>query len=192
VFKMRKTRFLNFDLRWFGFCLCLLAFGLCRTQAQLGMPPIITVQPVGGIVPIGGSITITVVVTSATAVTYKWKKDAKAVGSDSSSIVITNMSPEYAGTYMVKVSNAAGSTTSSNAVLSILPVITLLPSGMTTNGFQISLSGPPGSNYVIMASADMVNWTPISTNQASIDGVVSHTDPTALSRDLRYYRAMLQ
>jgi hypothetical protein len=63
--------------------------------------------------------------------------------------------------------------------------------GMTTNGFTFQLFGPAGSNYVIQASPDLVNWVPISTNAAPT-GSVSFTDTAAKSLSFRYYRAMIQ
>ena len=62
---------------------------------------------------------------------------------------------------------------------------------MTANGFQIQLSGPAGSNYVIQASADLKNWTPISTNAAPT-GSISYTDVAAKNLPFRYYRAVTQ
>ena len=69
--------------------------------------------------------------------------------------------------------------------------LTLASTGMTTNGFVLQLSGPVGGTYVILASPDLKNWTPISTNVAP-SGTVDFTDTTATSRPIQYYRAVLQ
>jgi hypothetical protein len=44
--------------------------------------------------------------------------------------------------------------------------------------------------YVISASTDMVNWTPIATNTAST-GNITFTDAAALSYRGRFYRAQV-
>ena len=102
------------------------------------------------------------------------------------------------GTYSVKVMNGVGSVMSSNAPLVVLGntvsnVLSIVSSGtgMITSGFKLNLSVPTGSNYVIQASTDMVNWTSIYTNVAASSSV-SYTDAAALSLPNRYYRAKLQ
>jgi hypothetical protein len=38
--------------------------------------------------------------------------------------------------------------------------------GFSNHVFQLEFSGAAGSNYVLQASTNLVNWTPILTNQA--------------------------
>ena len=54
------------------------------------------------------------------------------------------------------------------------------------------ISGPAGSNCVVQASTNLVNWSAISTNPLSGSGTVTITDATAASRNRRFYRALLQ
>ena len=96
------------------------------------------------------------------------------------------------------ITNAAGSVKSSSATLVVLgdvvPVtLNILSStlGMTAQGFNLQLSGPAGSNYVIEASTDLKTWVPISTNAAP-SGTVSYTDTAATNMVLRYYRARIE
>ena len=63
--------------------------------------------------------------------------------------------------------------------------------GMTSNGFRIQLSGPAGATFVIEASTDLINWTPIFTNAAA-GGSVSYMDAAATNLPCRFYRAKLQ
>jgi hypothetical protein len=180
--------------------ICLAFFGalLSNCGAAVGPPPIILVQPLGISVLKGGDAIIAVVATGfGTSLSYKWKKDGKNVDDGNKSILrIENVKPKDAGKYYVEIKNASGTVISSNATLLVLSepletVLNVLPSVMTTNGFQLRLTGPPGSNFVIMASNDMVNWTPISTNAAP-DGTVSFTDTNATKRAFGYYRAELR
>lgn len=63
--------------------------------------------------------------------------------------------------------------------------------GVLTNGqFQFTLEGQPGLTYVIQASADLLNWTPVSTNTAVEDGTFKFTDPEAPEFMQRFYRAV--
>ena len=131
---------------------------------------------------------------SITTMSYKWYCDNTVVGGANSSILmVKNVSDGQAGKYKVLVSNASGSVTSSNAALVVLdaPSLQILPPQMTTNGFRFRLSGPSKSHYVILASTDLRNWTPISTNAAP-SGTVDFTDTSATNQSFRYYKAMLQ
>ena len=179
--------------------MCLLLFGivLSRVDAQIGPPPVIAVQPLGVSVLKGDSATFTVIAVSVTKMSYEWRLNGVRIpGGNKSYFTISNVKAGDAGEYAVLVSNAAGDVVSSNATLLVLDaplsqVVQVLSSGMTTNGFNIQLSGPAGSNYVIMASSDLTNWTPISTNAAPT-GTVDFTDTTATTRSYRYYRAVTQ
>lgn len=50
--------------------------------------------------------------------------------------------------------------------------------GMTANGFTIQLSASMGCNYVILASTNLKDWTPISTNVA-LTGTLEFADSSA-------------
>jgi hypothetical protein len=61
-----------------------------------------------------------------------------------------------------------------------------------TNGqFQLQFAGVPGSNYVLQASPDLFNWTPISTNPA-VSNLLYLVDPTATNFPQRFYRVQQQ
>lgn len=83
--------------------------------------PLITQHPASGsVLPgqyFGG---MSVGVTSVGSTTYQWYlNDVAIAGQTSSSIYIGNAQPSHAGTYKVTVTNAAGSVTSNNAVLTV-------------------------------------------------------------------------
>lgn len=52
------------------------------------------------------------------------------------------------------------------------------------------LTGPVGSNYVIKATTNLMNWSPLSTNTVSAGGWVIITDPAATNMPRRFYRAV--
>ena len=117
-------------------------------------------------------------------------------GATSSTLTLTNVQASDTGNYTVVVTNVAGSVTSEVATLTVTnPAPPAPPSigaaGMTTNGFTFQLSVSVGQTYVILATTNLQDWTPISTNVA-LTGNVVITDPAATNCSSRFYRAMVQ
>jgi VCBS repeat-containing protein len=102
-------------------CLLLLAIFHSQGWAQVGPPPVITVQPKSLTVPNGGTAVFTVVVSSVTTVSYQWFYNGSAIRNATSSILTLNnvKRSANAGTYYVQAKNAAGSVTSSSATLQV-------------------------------------------------------------------------
>jgi len=61
----------------------------------------------------------------------------------------------------------------------------------TTNGLSLMLQGPVGSNYIIQASTDLINWLAI-TNFVTTNSPFYFYDPAATNYDHRFYRGMMQ
>ena len=180
----------------------------------IGTPPIIAVQPLGLAVQNGGTALLTTTATSLTPMDFVWCFNGEKIANPQvanvvvplvgtvSTLTLSNLGPASAGTYSVWITNGVGSVQSSSVTLIVLAntvsnvvsnVVNILSAGtgMTTNGFNLNLSGPAGSNYVIEASADLKSWVPISTNAAP-SGTVSYTDTAAKNIAFRYYRAKVQ
>jgi hypothetical protein len=87
--------------------------------------------------------------------------------------VIANQTTTTAGTYVVVATSSAHF--SSMAI--------------SNGSCWIELSGPVGSNYVLQASTNLIDWTPITTNVISTGGKRTFTDPTT-NYVQRFYRAM--
>jgi hypothetical protein len=210
---MEKMRRLN-RYRLHAAAICVVFFGLftAKSHAQIGTPPTIAVQPLGLAVQNGGTAVLTTTAVSLTSMKFYWLFNNQPVPTATTTVVnvnvplvgtvstltVSNVCSANAGTYSVRIVNGVGSGTSSNATLIVLAntvsnVLNIVSTGtgMTANGFKILLSGPPGSNYVIQASTDLKNWTPISTNAAPT-GSVSYTDAAAKNLPFRYYRAMVR
>jgi hypothetical protein len=60
----------------------------------------------------------------------------------------------------------------------------------TTNGLSLMLQGPLGSNYIIQASTDLVNWQAI-TNFVPTTSPFYFSDPAATNYNRRFYRGVM-
>jgi len=194
---------------------CLAFFGLfsVKEARAYGLPPLISVPPVGVSVQNGGTLTLTATIgVSLTPLTVRWYcngnelKNANVsnvsvpiVGTTISTLTITNVGAAQAGNYYVKVENGGGEVTSGSAIVVVLNVsnvlstVNLLTSqcGMTNGGFRLQMQKPAGSNCVVEASNDFINWTPIYTNSSGSTNI-SYLDGAAANLRQRYYRARLQ
>jgi len=177
-------------------CLLLLAFFCSQGWAQIGPPPIITVQPIGITVQKHDAAIFTVVASSGTSLAYQWYLNNKQINHATSSVLtIGDVGKNAAGSYKVTVKNASGTVTSSNATLVVVDTIKknqkIAKVKMTANGFQLSLTNLTDPICVIYFSTNLVTWTPIATNVPS-SGNVTFTDPRATNRPCGYYQAMNQ
>jgi uncharacterized repeat protein (TIGR02543 family) len=104
--------------------------------------PVIVSQPLGRTVPIGSNITFTARAAGSPILSYQWLYQGSViVGATNSSFVVTNVHPVNSGNYSMRVTNNAGSMTSSNAVLNVI-VITAYAGGQALTNSQASFSGP--------------------------------------------------
>ncbi len=61
--------------------------------------------------------------------------------------------------------------------------------GFSNGVFQIPLSGPIGSNFVLQSSADLVTWASIATNAIPESGAFLFSDPGSSNAPQTFYRA---
>lgn len=91
--------------------------GKCSAPAA---PTIIT-QPQSQAVQVGDTVTFTVFAAGSPPLVYQWEKDAIALsGATNASLTLSNVSLGSAGSYLVVVTNVAGSITSSPAILKVV------------------------------------------------------------------------
>jgi hypothetical protein len=83
-----------------------------------------------------------------------------------------------------------------NSVFFVIDVSSSGPPGLAqpvalSNGvFQFELSGQSFLNYVVEATTNLVDWSPISTN-IPVGGKITFMDPAAAQNPIRFYRARL-
>ena len=135
----------------------------------VNVPPAITAQPQSQTVIQGSNVVFTVTASGTPAPAYQWTfKGTNINGAVGSSYTRLNAQLADAGTYAVVLTNAGGSLTSSNAVLTVNvpPTITTQPQSQTvTQGsnvvFTVTASGTPAPAY---------QWTFNGTNIAAATG----------------------
>ena len=153
----------------------------------------------------GQTISLSVAVTGKAPFRYQWKFNGNNLpGATSATLTLKQVQTNQAGAYSVAVSNGAGTTNSVPALLSVYPTTVglmasngrviggtaaaKLTSAMQANGqFTVTVTGIPGSNYVIQASSDLTNWTDLETNTAPF----VFTDSNASKFNQHFYRAYL-
>ena len=91
------------------------------------IPPAIAVQPANQTVGVGTNVNLTVVATGTAPLRYQWQTNGinlvnggNISGATNAVLTISNVRTTNAGIYSVIVTNAGGSVTSSNAVLTVL------------------------------------------------------------------------
>jgi mono/diheme cytochrome c family protein len=105
----------------------------------------------------------------------------------SSPIPVTNSLTLKANAFAPGYTNSVAA----NGVFVILPGVVFTTPGFLTNGnFQLQIAGPTGKSYVLQASTNLVNWTPITTNVPA-STPFSLVDSNAPSFSRRFYRVML-
>jgi hypothetical protein len=143
-------------------------FARVDVLAQLG--PAISQQPTNQSVLAGTSVSLGVVATGDQPLVYGWLfNGAPLDGASSNPLVLTNVLVSQSGLYSVVVSNGYGAVTSSNALLSVAPLVfTSQPSNRVTwlSGpatFSVGVSGQPPFSY---------QW---QCNGANIQGAISNS-----------------
>lgn len=158
------------------------------------VPPQIVTQPVSQTVVQYQPASLQVVANGTMPLSYQWQLNGVSLaGATSSILVLTNAMTSQSGNYTVYVRNSGGSASAAATLTVTNPPSSLsvpVSSGVAPVGFTFQLSLPVGSTYVIQATTDFQNWTPILTNTATI-GTITVTDPNASNYPARFYRALV-
>jgi GH25 family lysozyme M1 (1,4-beta-N-acetylmuramidase) len=171
-----------------------LSFGLVD-NVRVEVPaiaPLITANPQPQTVKLGTNVTFTATASGLPAPDYQWKLNGTdIVDATNSSYVIAFVAATNTGNYSVVATNPAGSATSSDAELALLPPapaqfqsINVQPDGTV----RISFTGDAVWNYTIETSTNLTDWSAL-TNLTSTDGVFNFTTDATTSSPQQFYRA---
>jgi len=122
-------------------------------SAQTATAPTITTQPAAATAIIGGNATFSVVAAGTAPLAYQWLKgDTTLPAGTAASLTLTNLVAGDAGAYRVRVTNTAGSVTSSSANLTVnaAPLAGTKPA-ITTQ--PVSKSVATGASHTFSATA---------------------------------------
>jgi pectate lyase len=106
-------------------------------SADLGDAPSITTQPVSQTVSAGANVSFTVDAEGTAPLSYQWQKNGSPInGATAATLNLSNVQGTDSGNYRAVVSNAAGSATSTTAVLNVqtgpvAPAIASQPASQT-------------------------------------------------------------
>ena len=160
-----------------------------------GAPPSIIVQPQSQSVGQGSNATFSVTALGGLPLSYQWRFNSTGIaGATSTNFTRSNVQSSDQGNYSVIISNAAGVTTSSNAVLTVVSSSRPQFSSLSLSGANLIIrgtGGPANGNYFVLASTNvklpLAMWTSILTNQFNAGGDFVFTNAITPSVPKRFY-----
>jgi DNA-binding beta-propeller fold protein YncE len=141
--------------------------------------PIVYQSPTNQTIPAGTTLTVSAGVFGAQTLAYQWQYNGQDVsGATDSALVISNAPLTASGSYGLTVTNAMGTAISSNAAISVLPVVvtTLSATRITATSALMEGSATLGAN----ASSVWFEWG-TDTNYGNISGLASFAANTNVS-----------
>jgi len=160
-------------------------------QWSLPAAPLFTVQPQGRDVFMSNNVTFSAMAISTPDPAYQWRRNGSDIpGATSSSFTTNNVQTNSTGDFTVVASNIYGAATSHVAHLEVYSTERALMSSPShlTNSFRQVVSGITGSVYIVEASTNLLNWTPLETNSVTF----TNLDTAATNYSRRFYRVRTQ
>jgi len=155
-------------------------------------PPVILLDPVGATVGIGDNVQLTALAGGDPTLRYQWRREGTDLGGETTyALHLTNVQPDQAGSYTLRVTNTLGEAVSAPAQLVVVnPAATLSPTGRTNGVFGFQVNGLANRQYVIERATDLSApaWTPVYTN-ADAQVPFWFSEPASASEN-RFYRAL--
>jgi hypothetical protein len=158
--------------------------------------PLLTSQPRGQTAIAGNDVTLHAHSSDPDA-TYQWFLHGEAIaGAHSSSLALSAVGRQHAGSYSVAVTNASGTTHSQNAQLLIRGRASKRIHRLTENSITLEVADEAGDpippadapDYRLMVSENLVDWSVVPTTPVHDKGRLYFTDPIPAATPRRYYR----
>jgi hypothetical protein len=152
--------------------------------------PLIFTAPQDKTALVGQDVAFSASVIAGRPLGYQWEGNNGDISSaTNSSLSLTNVQLTDAGPYRLVITNFFGSVTSTPALLQVYASaagILETPTLSGSNQFQFTVSGVPGFNYTIQASTNLLDWTPLLTNQSPF----IFTETSVEDFPQRFYRSV--
>jgi uncharacterized repeat protein (TIGR03803 family) len=161
--------------------------------------PQITTQPTNQTAVAGANVSFSVAVFGAPPLSYQWRKNGNNLtdntsvsGSTSRILNLINVSLADQATYSVVVSNALGSVTSFNALLTILSPPVFRSIGQTGGIVTLTWTAIAQQTYQLQSNTNLnsTNWSNLGNAITATNNTVIFSDVMA-SHPQRFYRAIL-
>jgi hypothetical protein len=155
------------------------------------VPPSITFQPRGQTNLAGTAVTLSVTAAGTEPLCYQWQCAGNTYPPGTNTFLACQ-----AGNYSVVVSNVAGVMTSTVATVLFTNPPPAQPghfesiSRLADGSVQLTMSGTPGTNYILEWTSDWVGWSNLCTLSGA-DGCFGRVDPCATNSSQRFYRMRL-
>jgi len=171
-----------------------IAAGDDHTVVIGGLRPNITTQPVSLSVNVGQNPSFTEVVTGTAPLSYQWRKDGVDVlGASSATLTLSNVQTNQAGNYVVVITNAFGSVTSSVASLTVNRLTQTISFGSLPNkrvdDVPFTLSATASSGLPVSYVSLNAGVATVAGNTVMIAGVGTATITARQAGDARYLSA---
>lgn len=140
--------------------------------------PSIAIQPISQTVAIGGSATFTVGAIGASDLSYQWMSNQTTIiGATNSSLTVTNVQPTAGISYSVQVSNSLGQVLSSNAVLSVSPVVQIISTTVDGGSAVVPINILAGGNenslqFSVSYATNLLTYTGAMLGSNDISGSI--------------------
>ncbi|HEY1121009.1 MAG TPA: fibronectin type III domain-containing protein [Haloferula sp.] len=143
----------------------------------------------------GATATLAVTTAATGPVTYQWFKGSTAIAnSNGPQLTLTGLTSASSGNYSVRLTSGTATATAGPVVVSVsegaaLPKFSVTRVSVNPDrSLSFTMIGGLGSDIVVEASNDMINWQPIGT-RLNESGVISISDPAATAgAKKRFYR----
>ena len=154
---------------------------------DLTLAPGITQQPTNQTAYVNGLAAFAVTATGSAPLNYQWffNTNSPVVGATNANLSLTALAATNAGTYLVVVTNYGGSSTSTFATLTVLPLPHPVITSVIISGTNLVCTGTngasAGSPFYTLTSTNLAtaltNWPVIATNSFGAGGSFAVTNP---------------
>jgi len=147
-----------------------------KVNSSSGTPPHIILQPLNATVTVGNTATFRVLAAGTQPLSYQWMfagtNFVNIAGGTNIMLTLTNVQPNQAGTYMVQVSNAYGTTNSVEVTLTVNASSPVAPFIITQPTNQTVMAGGVASFRVAAGGTAPLSygwlWTSAGTNSSIV------------------------